>query len=33
MSYVDLGILLNTIMGVNGYKVGTFGGSVHDHPN
>jgi hypothetical protein len=33
MSYVDLSILLNLVVGVDGYKVSGFGESVHDHPN
>jgi hypothetical protein len=33
MSDVDLSILLNSILGVDGYEVGRFGESIHDHPN
>jgi hypothetical protein len=33
MSYVDLSILLSVVIGVDGYKVGGFGESIHDHPN
>jgi hypothetical protein len=33
VSYVDLRILLNFVVGVDGYEVGRFGESVHDHPN
>jgi hypothetical protein len=32
-SYVDLCIPLNFVVGVDGYKVGRFGESIHDHPN
>jgi hypothetical protein len=33
VSYVDLGILLNLVVGVDGYEVGRFGESIHDHPD
>jgi hypothetical protein len=32
-SDVDLCILLNSLLGVDGYEVGRFGESIHDHPN
>jgi hypothetical protein len=32
-SYVDLYVPSRIIIGVNGYEVGRFGESVHDHPN
>jgi hypothetical protein len=31
--YVDLRILLNPVVGVDGYEVGTFVELIHDHPN
>jgi hypothetical protein len=33
MSNIDLIILLNSVLGVDGYEVGGFGESIHDHPN
>jgi hypothetical protein len=33
VSYVDLIIFLNLVVGVDGYEVSGFGESVHDHPN
>jgi hypothetical protein len=33
MSYVDLGILLNLLVAVDGYEVGRFGESIHNYPN
>jgi hypothetical protein len=33
MTYVDLGILLNLIVGVDRYEVDRFGESIHDYPN
>jgi hypothetical protein len=33
MSYVDFSILLNLLVGVDGYEVSGFGESVHNHPN
>jgi hypothetical protein len=33
MSNVDLSILLNSILCVDGYKVSRFGESMNDHPN
>jgi hypothetical protein len=33
MSDVDLRILLNIVIGVNGYEVGGFGESVYDQPD
>jgi hypothetical protein len=33
MSNVDLSILLNSVLGMNGYEVSKFGKSVNDHPN
>jgi hypothetical protein len=33
MSDIDLSILLNSILGVEGYEVGRFGESIHDYPN
>jgi hypothetical protein len=33
VSYVDLFIPLNLEVGVDGYEVGRFGESIHDHPN
>jgi hypothetical protein len=30
---IDPRILLSIVIGVNGYEVGRFGESVHDHPN
>jgi hypothetical protein len=33
VSYVDLSIPLNIVVGVDGYEVSGFGESVHDHPN
>jgi hypothetical protein len=33
MSYVDLRILWNPIVDIDGYEVGRFGESIHDHPN
>jgi hypothetical protein len=33
VSYVDLHILLNFVVIGDGYEVGRFGESVHDHPN
>jgi hypothetical protein len=33
VSYVDLGISLSIVVGVDRYKVGGFGESIHDHPN
>jgi hypothetical protein len=33
MSYIDLSIVLSVVIGVDGYKVGGFGESIHDHPN
>jgi hypothetical protein len=32
MSNLDLSILLRSVLGVHGYKVGKFGESIHDHP-
>jgi hypothetical protein len=32
-SDLDLGVLLCYVAGVQGYKVGRFGESIHDHPN
>jgi hypothetical protein len=32
-SYVDPRILLNIVIGVNGYEVGRFGELIHDYPN
>jgi hypothetical protein len=32
MSYVDPRILLNVVVGVNGYEVGRFGESIYDYP-
>jgi hypothetical protein len=33
MSDVDLNILLNLVLGVDGYEVSGFGESIHNHPN
>jgi hypothetical protein len=33
MSNIDLDILLSVVVGVDGYEVGAFGESIHDHPN
>jgi hypothetical protein len=33
VSYVDLRVLLSIITSVNGYEVGRFVESIHDHPN
>jgi hypothetical protein len=33
MSYVDLGILLSIVVGIDGYEMGGFGELIHDHPN
>jgi hypothetical protein len=30
---IDLGILLSVVVCVDGYEVGGFGESIHDHPN
>jgi hypothetical protein len=31
--YVDLHILLYSVLGIDRYEMGRFGESVHDHPN
>jgi hypothetical protein len=33
VSNVDLSILLNSVLGMNGYEVSIFGKSVNDYPN
>jgi hypothetical protein len=33
MSDIDLGILLSVVVGVDGYEVGGFVESIHNHPN
>jgi hypothetical protein len=33
MSDVDLSILLRSVLGVDGYEVGGFDESIHDHQN
>jgi hypothetical protein len=33
VSYIDLCISLSIAVGVDGYEVGRFGESIHDHPN
>jgi hypothetical protein len=33
MSDIDLNILLNSVLGVDGYEVSRFGESINDHPN
>jgi hypothetical protein len=33
MSNVDLSILVNSVLGGDGYVVGRFGESIYDHPN
>jgi hypothetical protein len=33
MNNIDLGILLSVVVGVDGYEVGGFRESIHDHLN
>jgi hypothetical protein len=33
VSNVDFNMLLNSILGMNGYEVGRFGESINEHPN